>query len=348
MDSGAVVGKQSIERVVDCDNPFAKRPLLPSDDRVASESDVTPNGRGISPAARPTSLSIPGGISGAEKNASDTCGRRPGSVGFQQTKKCKAVVAADLTTGRNSDAGERVTLPRKLVASLAAPCVPTRKTSPQLSSPPEAARVPEGEPRRVDDVTVEMKRRVSPERTVDATDGKARGRASTAKDKVYARVSGILFDNTTDSSDMSKPIAGLADAIGDRERRGHVSPTSQQVTWSDSSPVCPTAARSDTVFRVLATLPTHVRDEDDVDYSASSSRTCPALVASPAPEKDDHSHSDDRHQLRWLFYLFFAACCAFAGCALPVYPLKFILAVAVLSIISFRLLLHCTDFPDKS
>ena len=349
MDSGAVGGKPSIERVadIDCDNPFAKRPLLPTDDRVASESDVTPNGRGVAPAARPTSLNIPSGIAGAEKNASDTCGRRPGRVGFQATKKCKAVIAVDPASGRNPDAGEHVTLPSKLVTSLAAPHVPAaRKTSPLCASPPVAPRVAEGEPRGVDDVTFEMKRRVSPERAMDATGGKERGRASPAKDKVYARVSGNLLDNTTDSSDMSTPIAGLADAIDDRERRGRISPVSQQVAWSDS-PVCPAAAHSDTVCPVFAPVPTLVRYEDDVDYNTSSSRTCPALAVSTAPEKDDHSHSDDHHQLRWLFYLLFAACCAFAGCALPVYPLKFILAVAVLSIISFRLVLHCTDFPGN-
>ena len=345
VDSGTVGGKPSIERVadIDCDNPFAKRPLLPTDDRVASESDVTPNGRVVSPAARPTSLNI--GIAGAEKNASDTCGRHPGRVGFQATKKCKAVIAVDPTSGRNPDAGEHVTLPSKFVTSLATPHVPAaRKTSPLCASPPVAPRVAEGEPRGVDDVTVEMKRRVSPERAMDATGGKERGRASPAKDKVYARVSGILFDNTTDSSDMSTPIAGLADAIDDRERRGRISPVSQQVAWSDS-PVCPAAAHSDTVCAVFAPVPTLVRYEDDVDYSASSWRTCPALAVPTAPEIGDHSHSDDQHQLRWLFYLLFAACCAFAGCALPVYPLKFILAVALLSIISFRLVLHCTDFP---
>ncbi|KAI0232029.1 hypothetical protein LSAT2_017627 [Lamellibrachia satsuma] len=196
-ETGAAGGKLSFERVLDnCENPFARRPLLPySDDRVTSEGDVTPNGCDVSPPSRPTSLHLAAG-----KNAADLRGRLPGRIAFPHAKTSKPVVVDDL----KNDAGER-TMP--LVMRKPATAA-TRKTSPS---------------RNYDS---KQRDRVSPVPT---------------KEKVYARVSGILRNHQPiDSSETS--VTGLADAIADRGRRTHaayppelVKRTGSPVRQADSS-----------------------------------------------------------------------------------------------------------------
>ena len=370
---GAVGGKSSFERVLDnCENPFAKRPLLPfADDRVVtSEGDLTPNGRDLSPPSRPTSL----WLGPAARNASDTCGRLPGRIVFPTSKKYKPIVVADVTSALKADAAEQTSPARK-------PAVPPKK--PLAHRKPDGGLVVDGRQRG----------RVSPDGGRHTGDGrKPAGVRTKSKEKVYARVSGILCeDKTGDSAKVS--MAGLADAIAAcgwqgegrqfadsdstappqpadaSESTAHPKPDESSAspvrspsvdsglrpkpvsivspvgTSVDADDVCPPPAvcRTEDIVPVPAPV-TPTADSvavDDID-AKTSARTCAAVAATTAASKAD----PQRPVL--LYFFLFVTICAYVGCSLQSYPANFIFVVTALSMISFRLLLRRADFLGKS
>ena len=361
--TGAVGGKSSFERVLDnCENPFAKRPLLPyADDRVVtSEGDLTPNGRDLSPPSRPTSLWL--GPGAAARNASDTCGRLPGRVVFPTSKKYKPIVVADVTSALKADAAEQTSLSRK-------PAVPPKK--PLAHRKPDGGLVVDGKQRG----------RMSPVGGRQTGDGRKPGgvRTEQAKEKVYARVSGILCEEKTgDSAKVS--MAGLADAIAacgwqgqqfnDSDSTAPLQPADSSESTahpnpdnSSESPVRPSVDSSlrpkpvsivspvgtsvDADESPVVPVPDPVAPtadsaaDDDID-AKTSARTCTTVAPTTTASKPDAQRPV------FLYFFLFVTVCAYVGCSLQSYPANFIFVVTALSMISFRLLLRRADFLGTS